>query len=237
MTVNSDTSSTGQPNQASAVILSLSVLFGDAFVTGAEPAFLESFFTRGPAWANALKAIWALSGGNLAGPAAPEGRQEATAAAAATGRPAPTSMQAVPPPRIESVTPAPAAPAVAAPEPQPNPGAAGSRVEIFDPSVQEDAPAPTRDRPWTYQELHDDLVALLQEATGYPSEVLDEDADLEADLAIDSVKQVEALGTLRERYALTLEDDFAIRDYRTIRKAASYLTDRLNRERPATAVS
>jgi acyl carrier protein len=233
--VNSDDSAREQPGPSPAVTLALTVLLGDAFVADAEPAFLESFGSRDRAWADVLKAIWALAGGNVAQSSQPpaahrEFSAQTQAAAAAAGRPAPASPT-IPLARAAG----PVAPASAAAEPEPP--ERESRVEIFDPSVQEDAAVPTRDRPWTYEELRDDLVKLLEDATGYPVEVLEEDADLEGDLAIDSVKQVEALGALRERYGLVVEDDFAIRDYRTIRKAAAYLTERLNHERLATAVN
>jgi NAD(P)-dependent dehydrogenase (short-subunit alcohol dehydrogenase family)/acyl carrier protein len=42
------------------------------------------------------------------------------------------------------------------------------------------------------------LVAIVSERTGYPQEMLDLDADLEADLGIDSIKRVEILGALRK---------------------------------------
>ncbi|WP_169975803.1 type I polyketide synthase [Tautonia rosea] len=42
------------------------------------------------------------------------------------------------------------------------------------------------------------LVAIVQERTGYPVEMLGMDLDLEADLGIDSIKRVEILGTLRD---------------------------------------
>ncbi|MGW7004584.1 acyl carrier protein [Streptomyces sp. NPDC054933] len=198
-----------QATSVPAVGLALKVLFGDAFVASLEPAFVESIANRAAAWGDALKALWALSGG--------------------------TGTAAAPAPPVSTPAPIPAV----APAPVPVPAAeATGHVELFDPSLQQDADADAlRDKPWAYEEVRDALVALLEESTGYPAEVLDDDADLEADLAIDSVKQVEALGALRERYGLTLEDDFAIRDYRTIRTASTYLMERLNSERVSAAVA
>ena len=43
------------------------------------------------------------------------------------------------------------------------------------------------------------LLAVVSEKTGYPSDVIDLDMDLEADLGIDSIKRVEILGALKER--------------------------------------
>ncbi len=46
--------------------------------------------------------------------------------------------------------------------------------------------------------LQDVLVSLVSERTGYPIEMLDLDADLEADLGIDSIKRIEILGNLQQ---------------------------------------
>jgi acyl transferase domain-containing protein/NAD(P)H-dependent flavin oxidoreductase YrpB (nitropropane dioxygenase family)/NAD(P)-dependent dehydrogenase (short-subunit alcohol dehydrogenase family) len=51
------------------------------------------------------------------------------------------------------------------------------------------------DRP-SRQQLTERLLAIVSERTGYPEELLALDADLEADLGIDSIKRVEIAGTL-----------------------------------------
>ncbi|HEU4759321.1 MAG TPA: SDR family NAD(P)-dependent oxidoreductase [Dehalococcoidia bacterium] len=51
------------------------------------------------------------------------------------------------------------------------------------------------------------LVAIVSERTGYPPEVIELDADLEADLGIDSIKRIEILGTLRQSFAQPEEED------------------------------
>ncbi|MGA0888945.1 MAG: phosphopantetheine-binding protein, partial [bacterium] len=43
------------------------------------------------------------------------------------------------------------------------------------------------------------LVEIVAEKTGYPTEMLELDMDLEADLGIDSIKRVEILGALQEK--------------------------------------
>jgi len=50
--------------------------------------------------------------------------------------------------------------------------------------------------------LHDTLLAIVSERTGYPPEMLDADLDLEADLSIDSIKRLEIMGELAERIGL-----------------------------------
>ncbi len=44
------------------------------------------------------------------------------------------------------------------------------------------------------------LRQIVSDRTGYPAEIIDVNADLEADLGIDSIKRVEILGTLRNQY-------------------------------------
>lgn len=60
------------------------------------------------------------------------------------------------------------------------------------------APAAAIERP---ADLPDALRRIVADRTGYPPEIITLDADLEADLGIDSIKRVEILGTLRQSVA------------------------------------
>lgn len=64
------------------------------------------------------------------------------------------------------------------------------------------ATAPPTEReaePWKGRDdVADRLLSIVRDRTGYPSEMLRLDLDLEADLGIDSIKRVEILGSLRE---------------------------------------
>src|SRR5437764_1431771 len=53
-------------------------------------------------------------------------------------------------------------------------------------------------RPANYLNL---LTALVSERTGYPVDMLSPDAELEADLGIDSIKRVEILGAFNRSFA------------------------------------
>jgi acyl transferase domain-containing protein/NAD(P)H-dependent flavin oxidoreductase YrpB (nitropropane dioxygenase family)/NAD(P)-dependent dehydrogenase (short-subunit alcohol dehydrogenase family) len=53
------------------------------------------------------------------------------------------------------------------------------------------------------EELTTRLLQIVSERTGYPTEMLDLDLDLEADLGIDSIKRVEILGSFQEGYILS----------------------------------
>ncbi|WP_272143565.1 SDR family NAD(P)-dependent oxidoreductase [Stigmatella ashevillensis] len=70
------------------------------------------------------------------------------------------------------------------------------------------------------------LVGALVERTGYPSDMLEPDLDLEADLGIDTVKQVEAFAIARTALGVDKDENFRLRDYNTLRKMVGYLTSR-----------
>ena len=58
--------------------------------------------------------------------------------------------------------------------------------------------------------LLETIVAIVSERTGYPSEMLDPDLDLEAELSIDSIKRIEILGELAERVGLPGMDESGV---------------------------
>ncbi len=60
------------------------------------------------------------------------------------------------------------------------------------------------------------VLALVVEKTGYPSDMLDLDLDLEADLGVDTVKQAEMFAAIREIYNIPRDENRKLRDYPTI---------------------
>jgi acyl transferase domain-containing protein/acyl carrier protein len=82
------------------------------------------------------------------------------------------------------------------------------------------APAPARLSPAAIQAA---LIARAVEKTGYPEEMLGLDLDLEADLGIDTVKQVEIFSKTREQFGIARDSGFVLRDYNTLRKFIAYL--------------
>lgn len=109
--------------------------------------------------------------------AGPTAAAPAIASAPATSAPAATPPE---PPRAEAQV-APPTPAASGSDPAEG---LGSVAEI---AVSRDA-------------VMEALLALISERTGYPTEMLDPDINLEADLGIDSIKRVEILGALRMRF-------------------------------------
>lgn len=109
-----------------------------------------------------------------------EGNGAASTGGPATGIPAPAVL-----------APAPAAHAPAAVH-----SPAGHPPAVHSPALPEAAPAPPADG------IADRLLAIVSDRTGYPPDMLGLDADLEADLGIDSIKRVEIVGTIAESLSL-----------------------------------
>lgn len=69
------------------------------------------------------------------------------------------------------------------------------------------------------------LLAIVSEKTGYPAEMLETGMDMEADLGIDSIKRVEILGAMQEKYPqLPAIDPAALSDMRTLDQIIRYMT-------------
>ena len=64
--------------------------------------------------------------------------------------------------------------------------------------------------------------------TGYDPEDIEENYDLEEDLGIDTVKQAEIFGEIREKWNLEVDDSFNIADYRTINAIVLMLSEFLD---------
>ncbi len=70
-------------------------------------------------------------------------------------------------------------------------------------------------------ELVTDLREFYARALEYPVDVLTAEAELEADLGVDSLKQTELLTRLGERYGFgSLPDDFRITELNTLNRIA-----------------
>ena len=67
------------------------------------------------------------------------------------------------------------------------------------------------------------LIKFVVEQTGYPPEVVELDADLEADLGIDSIKKAQLFGELREYFDVTPGEDLTLDDFPTLRHVLNYL--------------
>ncbi len=82
----------------------------------------------------------------------------------------------------------------------------------------------------TREELEAFLVNFVVEQTGYPQEMVELDADLEADLGIDSIKKAQLFGELAENLDVQIQitDDMSLDDYRTLRDVLNLLAQEKN---------
>jgi acyl carrier protein/NADP-dependent 3-hydroxy acid dehydrogenase YdfG len=76
-------------------------------------------------------------------------------------------------------------------------------------------------------ELERFLVEFVVEQTGYPAEIVELDADLEADLGIDSIRKAQLFGEVGQRYGLQAEDGVSLDDFPTLRSLIEYLVARI----------
>ena len=70
------------------------------------------------------------------------------------------------------------------------------------------------------------VLEIVAAQTGYPSDLLDLDLDLEADLGIDTVKQAETFAAIRAAYDIERDDRLALRDYPTLRHVIAFVYER-----------
>jgi acyl carrier protein len=67
------------------------------------------------------------------------------------------------------------------------------------------------------------LVDFVVEHTGYPPEIVELDADLEADLGIDSIKKAQLFGELGEYFDVRPSEDLSLDSFPTLRHVLNYL--------------
>ncbi|MFG2791825.1 SDR family NAD(P)-dependent oxidoreductase [Streptomyces sp. NPDC048419] len=128
-----------------------------------------------------------------------------------TAAPAPAPVQPAPrteaQPALPAAAPAALAPALA-PAPQalataPAPAPAPQPVTITAPTTAAQPPAPAAEPTTPGVDAAGVEAALLEVVgakTGYPTDMLELDMDVEADLGIDSIKRVEIMGVMQERF-------------------------------------
>ncbi len=142
---------------------------------------------------------------------------------ASSGSTAAKPQTKTPTPVAESISPAPATPVTTTAAP-PGPSANGTH-----PSAQPETKIETQaDAPSALgqHELEEFLVNFVVEQTGYPPEMVELDADLEADLGIDSIKKAQMMGELAEQFAISVDvtdENLSLDDFPTLRHVCEFL--------------
>ncbi|HTY63501.1 MAG TPA: SDR family NAD(P)-dependent oxidoreductase [Acidobacteriota bacterium] len=75
-------------------------------------------------------------------------------------------------------------------------------------------------------DVQENVMKIIAEKTGYPTDMLDLDLDLEADLGIDTVKQAEMFAAIRAAYDIPREDNLKLRDFPTLAHVVKFVYDR-----------
>ncbi len=93
------------------------------------------------------------------------------------------------------------------------------------PAQAEPAPATAAAAPVT-DDVEAKVMEIVAAQTGYPTDLLDLELDLEADLGIDTVKQAEVFASIREAYGIERDDSLKLRDYPTLNHVVGFVNDR-----------
>ena len=134
------------------------------------------------------------------------------------------------PAAIESASVPPPAPVAKEPAAAPRPGAPVAPVPSEPAPVAAPVTEPVEVAPHAPVLATDDVAArvleVVAEQTGYPTDLLDMDLDLEADLGIDTVKQAEVFAAIREAYGISVDDTLKLRDYPTLNHVVAFVSER-----------
>ncbi len=85
------------------------------------------------------------------------------------------------------------------------------------------------------EDLESFLVNFVVEQTGYPPEVVELDADLEADLGIDSIKKAQLFGELQEYFDIAPSEGLTLDDFPTLRHVVRFLSASMEHDEPAAS--
>ena len=86
-------------------------------------------------------------------------------------------------------------------------------------------PAPTPSAPVVTDsgDIQPKLIGVVVKHTGYPEDFIEMDQDLEGELGIDTVKQAEIMGDVREIFSLPVDEDFVLSDHPTLNHFVAYI--------------
>ena len=82
-----------------------------------------------------------------------------------------------------------------------------------------------------------DIKSIIAEQTGYTVDLLENELDLEADLGIDTVKQVEIFGKITAKFNLEVPENLKLNKYNTISKIADFVLGSSSKSEPGSQKS
>ncbi|MBU0730453.1 MAG: SDR family NAD(P)-dependent oxidoreductase [Proteobacteria bacterium] len=119
----------------------------------------------------------------------------------------------------------------------------GAGANIVVPSPE---PVPKAPQPLTVglnaEVLKEKILALVSDRTGYPRDMLDPDADMEADMGIDSIKRVEILGAIQKEHLSQYDEPNArqtqdLAERKTLQGIIDWLIDFISSQQGVAEVS
>ncbi len=128
-----------------------------------------------------------------------------------------------------------AAPAALPAAPRPAQPQAAARITTQPEAKPASSPAAPAPQTPKRDEVQVRVMQIIAEKTGYPTDMLDMDLDLEADLGIDTVKQAEMFAAIRAAYDIPRDDNLKLRDFPTLAHAVKFVYDRRPDLAPAKA--
>ncbi len=81
-------------------------------------------------------------------------------------------------------------------------------------------------QPAAADEVTGKVLSIVSQVTGYPSDMLDLELDLEADLGIDTVKQAETFASVRQAFGIPRDENLQLRDFPTLRHVLKFVYDK-----------
>jgi acyl carrier protein len=108
------------------------------------------------------------------------------------------------------------------------PDLAGTAPSSPSPVTSEPAqpsPVPVVAQTTTDDAIKEKVLQIVAEKTGYPTDMLDLDLDLEADLGVDTVKQAEMFAAVRAAYNIPRDENLKLRDFPTLAHVIKFAHD------------
>ncbi len=109
-----------------------------------------------------------------------------------------------------------------APSPSPATNTPAAPTKEIAPSVV----APPTEPDVSDESIKQAVLQIVAEKTGYPTDMLDLDLDLEADLGVDTVKQAEMFAAVRATYDIPRDENLKLRDFPTLAHVIQFARDR-----------
>ncbi len=82
--------------------------------------------------------------------------------------------------------------------------------------------------------LNEVVKNVVSRTTGYEPELIDNEMDLEEDLGIDTIKQAEIFGEIRDEFSLPLDESVSLAEFRTINDIVEYISKNTVKEKTET---